>query len=70
MKECDILGRSKHTLTSPTYFLGSRFPTPGSTPLAIVSRHYIFACLTSKFWIISVDLSIKHLIEVLLALRY
>jgi len=34
VKECDILGGSKHTLTPPTYFQGGQDPQPpGSTPL-------------------------------------
>jgi len=28
MKECDILRRSKHTLTHPTYFHGVKTPNP------------------------------------------
>jgi len=28
MKECDILGESKHTLTPPTYFQGVGNPNP------------------------------------------
>jgi len=28
MKECEILGGSKHTLTRPTYFPGVKTPNP------------------------------------------
>jgi len=27
-EECDILGKSKHTLTPPTYFQGVKTPNP------------------------------------------
>jgi len=39
MKECDIFRGSKHNMTPPTYFQGSRHQTPGTTPLCLgVSR--------------------------------
>ena len=46
MKECDILGGSKHTLTPPTYFQGSRPQPPGCpvTPLGLVVKIPLKSC--------------------------
>ena len=39
MKECDILGGSKHTLTPPTYFQGVNIPQPQRSTLLTLTKH-------------------------------
>jgi len=57
MKECDILWRSKHTLTHPTYFQGSRLQPPGDL---LPCTHLHVSCVVSVDWS---TVNIKYVVD-------